>query len=134
MDPNSVANVDEIKILNLDLNLKVDFDSKILSGFVEIKCQKLKTTNHIHLDIRKLKIEKVESKQKELFFEIVSQNEFGSDLKIDISSLDSIFEISVFYSTTPEGEAIQWLTPEQTLGKKYPYLFSQCQAIHARTM
>jgi leukotriene-A4 hydrolase len=134
MDPNSVSNVDEINILNLDLNLKVDFDSKKLSGFVEIKCQKLKTTNYIHLDIRKLKIEKVESNQKELFFEIVSQNEFGSDLKIDISSLESIFEISVFYETTPEGEAIQWLTPEQTLGKKYPYLFSQCQAIHARTM
>jgi leukotriene-A4 hydrolase len=134
MDPNSVANSDEIKILNLDLNLKVDFDSKTLSGFVEIKCKKLKNTNLIHLDIRKLKIEKVQSNQKELKFEIKSENEFGSDLQIDISSLEENFEISVFYQTTPEGEAIQWLTPEQTLGKKYPYLFSQCQAIHARTM
>jgi leukotriene-A4 hydrolase len=134
MDPNSVANNDEIKILNLNLNLKVDFDSKKLSGFVEIKCEKLKTTNFIHLDVRKLKIEKVEFNQKELNFEIKSDSEFGSDLQIDISSLENFFEISIFYSTTPEGEAIQWLTPEQTVGKKYPYLFSQCQAIHARTM
>eukprot|EP01080_Neovahlkampfia_damariscottae_P005822 gene5822-9645_t len=139
MDPNSCSNIHQIKILNLDLNLKVNFDTKELSGFVEIKAKCLeKNIKTISLDIRKLNIEKVESsKKKELSYEIIDKTELGSNLKIDISSIvteEESFSIFVFYRTRSDGEAIQWLSPKQTIGKKYPYLFSQCQAIHARTM
>ena len=139
MDPNSCSNTDEVKIINLDLNLKVDFEKKELSGFVEIKAKTLKTNiKTISLDIRKLQIEKVESvEKKELSYEIIDKTDLGSNLKIDISSIvieNQEFTILVFYKTSPDGEAIQWLNPNQTIGKEYPYLFSQCQAIHARTM
>ena len=43
------------------------------------------------------------------------------------------YSIIINYNTTTKCEAIQWLNPNQTLGKQYPYLFSQCQAIHARS-
>ena len=35
--------------------------------------------------------------------------------------------ITITYETSPESSALQWLKPEQTAGKKLPYLFSQCQ-------
>jgi leukotriene-A4 hydrolase len=35
--------------------------------------------------------------------------------------------IRITYETSKTASALQWLTPEQTLGKVYPYLFSQCQ-------
>ena len=42
--------------------------------------------------------------------------------------------IRINYETTENCSAAQWLTPEQTVGKVHPYLFTQCQAIHARSL
>ena len=38
------------------------------------------------------------------------------------------------YATGKDAVAIQMLAPEQTRGKQHPYLFTQCQAIHARCL
>ena len=35
--------------------------------------------------------------------------------------------VSIQYRTSPTCSALQWLRPEQTAGKRQPYLFSQCQ-------
>ncbi|CAN0374031.1 unnamed protein product, partial [Discosporangium mesarthrocarpum] len=45
-----------------------------------------------------------------------------------------ICQVRVGYSTSPQASAIQWLPPSQTHSGKRPYLFTQCQAIHARSL
>lgn len=43
-------------------------------------------------------------------------------------------ELVIDYETSPNAGALQWIEASATMGKKYPYLFSQCQAIHARSI
>jgi leukotriene-A4 hydrolase len=42
--------------------------------------------------------------------------------------------VNIKVRTTRDCTALQWLKLEQTSNKKHPYLFSQCQAIHARSV
>ncbi|KAI8388206.1 uncharacterized protein BYT42DRAFT_491890 [Radiomyces spectabilis] len=54
------------------------------------------------------------------------------ELPAPIAAADTKFQLKIDYSTTEKCTAVQFLEPEQTVGKKHPYLFSQCQSIHAR--
>lgn len=44
------------------------------------------------------------------------------------------FVLRINYETTDKANAFSWLTPAQTLGKKMPYLFTQCQALACRSV
>lgn len=43
-------------------------------------------------------------------------------------------QVVVEYATSPNSTACQWLPAASTAGKRHPYLFTQCQAIHARSL
>jgi hypothetical protein len=45
---------------------------------------------------------------------------------------DSTFTLA--FRTSAEARALQWLTGSQTAGGNYPFLYSQCQATHARSV
>ena len=43
-------------------------------------------------------------------------------------------EVEIDYATSPEAIGLQWLSPSQTTGKKFPFMFSQCQPHRARSL
>lgn len=42
--------------------------------------------------------------------------------------------MAIEYCTMPQSSALQWLEPQMTADKRHPFLFTQCQAIHARSL
>uniref|UniRef100_A0A803MVT9 Leucine aminopeptidase n=2 Tax=Chenopodium quinoa TaxID=63459 RepID=A0A803MVT9_CHEQI len=55
----------------------------------------------------------------------------GALLTVTLSD-QSKFLIS--FQTSPNSSALQWLTPPQTFNKTLPFVYTQCQAIHARSI
>ena len=134
---HSFSNYEEVKLKHLSLNLKVDFNKKELWGSANLQIENTAGASHIILDHKTLKVDHVavtdaKGKIKEVSFEIGPEDSvLGAALIIPIEK--DTREVSVAYHTKPESEALQWLAPEQTHDKKNPFLFSQSQAILART-
>lgn len=132
-DLHSYANFDEIEVNHLSLELEVDFAKQILKGSATLDVEHLSNAKRLVLDSRNLNIEKVLLDNNEPTQFILGDDvaPFGQPLSIDIKKQTK--KVTIYYETSPGAEALQWLTPEQTTGKKYPFLFSQSQAILART-
>ncbi|XP_061187939.1 leukotriene A-4 hydrolase-like isoform X3 [Saccostrea echinata] len=138
-DPCSFSRPDECKVTSLDLILEVDFDSRKLCGYVDLSVQRMKDgVQNLILDTRDVSIQKITDADncQELKYTLgESTGSFGSKLEVQLPvSSSTSNKVRVYYETSPQCTALQWLRPEQTAGKRQPYLFSQCQAIHARSM
>jgi leukotriene-A4 hydrolase len=89
-------------------------------------------TKNSHLEIKDVKIG-----GKAVKWDLAKRTEpYGSPLTIQVDKApkDEEIEIQISLTTTDQCTALQWLTPAQTSNKKHPYMFSQCQAIHARSV
>lgn len=131
-DPHSFSNPEEAVISHLYLSLNVDFNEKKLAGFAEFNIHNKTGAKTLKLDCRSLSIEKAEADGIETSFQLSRPDSIlGSCLSIDITPQTK--KVKVYYHTLPGAEALQWLSPEQTGDGIHPFLFTQSQAILART-
>jgi aminopeptidase N len=138
-DKFTYANYDELQITHLDLNLDVNFEDKVLDGVATIDFERIKSgVDSFTLDTKDLTIRGVERLSKG---KVQDDAEFVTGPDDDVLGSALIIplhhdtdQIRISYKTSPEAEGLQWLSPEQTAGKEKPYLFSQAQAINARTI
>lgn len=132
-DSHSYANINNAVTTHLNLNVVVDFTRKVISGTATYDIDQINPSGKINLDIDGMRIEKVLLEDgKETTFTIGAANEnLGQELSIAIPK--DCKQIHIVYETTEGAKALQWLDPVQTAGKKLPFLFTQSQAILART-
>jgi len=137
-DPNSYSRPDQVKTKHVHMEVEIDFEKKVLTGHVVLTLEKIDPqATSVVLDGRKLVVHGItdDASGEVLKYEYGSPSGYGEKLEVKLPSSSSTeLKIKVSYTTSPESSALQWLSPAQTAGKKHPYLFSQCEAIHARSM
>jgi len=137
-DPHSCARPMEAVVTDLSLRVDVDFVAKTLRCRAEWSFVRQRSARALWLDTRGLEILAVrlrgrdESSERDATYELGAADELlGRSLRISID--DSTTAVIVEYETEPGAPALQWLAPEQTAGGTAPFLFTQSQAILART-
>ncbi|KAI9743973.1 MAG: hypothetical protein M1818_002707 [Claussenomyces sp. TS43310] len=139
-DPNTLSNYNNWLTKHTKAELAIDFEAQKLSGNVTLQLESVTASeseeivlDSSFLDIRDISVNGVKNKE----WEIKDRFEpYGSPLSIKVpggTPKNEVVTVKIGLSTTPKCTALQWLTPFQTRGK-HPYMFSQCQANHCRSI
>jgi leukotriene-A4 hydrolase len=129
MDIHSWSRPEEARVRHLELDLDLDFERHVLKGTATLHFEAANGARELVLDTRDLEIHLVKNAAA---LELGAKDPIlGAPLRIALKPGTSW--VRVEYSTSPEASGLQWLEPEQTAGKRRPFLYTQSQAIHARS-
>lgn len=133
LDPHSYYDDSQPKITSFKLKAKIDFDAKKLFCQVALNFEK-EVEGTIKLDSRDLIIKSVTYEDgSNVNFKVYPKDKvLGNLFEINFDRLTKT--ILVEYEVEKDSTALQWLKPEQTKGKQKPFLFTQCQPHHARSL
>ncbi len=132
-DTHTFSSKSDVRVEHLSLDINVNFESKIIEGIAKYSINKNHSDDTIHLDIKGISIIDVVNSvtNEKLNYAILEKDKVkGEDLAINVKDVNSI---SIQYKTSNDAAALQWLNAEQTADKKHPFLYTQSQAILART-
>lgn len=131
------------RVTHLALDLALDFAGKNVSGTATLNIDAADGAAEIILDSDGLQITSItDGAGDALEWEIGEYvADKGEPLTISFAATASDAgeqivapeQIAITYSSAPEAEALQWLSPQQTAGGEHPFLLSQGQAILNRT-
>ena len=133
-DTHTYAKPVEAVVKHLDWDAEIDFESKSIKAKASLTIDKAADAKYLILDTKGLRIEKVmlDDSEEQVTFTLGDRDAWmGSPLMINIEDNTSV--VHIYYATGDSAEALQWLAPQQTTGGKHPFLFTQSQAILARS-
>ncbi|HEX8334353.1 MAG TPA: M1 family metallopeptidase [Segetibacter sp.] len=134
IDTHTNADPDKAVVKHLDLDIKVDFATQVITGKASWTIENRGQTDKIIFDTRQLQIQKVTvgDDEKEAEFSFSTEDRIlGRALSVKIQPTTT--RVNIYYATAKDASALQWLNPQQTAGKKQPFLFTQSQPILARS-
>jgi aminopeptidase N len=131
-DPHSYTDLAQGRLRHISFSFDVDFDRHRLRGTARYRLER-PIRGPFDLDTRGLEIRSVESAGRPVAFKLSDEDPvLGSRLRL--TGLDRTDSFSIAFVAGENAQALQWLTPAQTAGGHHPYLFTQCQPHHARTI
>jgi leukotriene-A4 hydrolase len=140
-DYHSFAEPTAFRVKHLDLDLSASFEDKRLSGVADLTVTRVSAdADKLVLDTRDLVIRQVwwlrgPQDLVPLRYTVGARDPMlGAPLTIDLPGVTTAeFAVRISYQTRPEASGLQWVDASLTADKTHPYLFTQSQAIHARS-
>lgn len=133
IDPHSYTDDSHAHVRSLAWEARVDFGARTLHASATLHLD-APSVGALDLDSRALDVTAVtDDRGRAVAFEVHAADPvLGSRLALVLA--EGTRSVTVQYRTAADASALQWLDPAQTAGGAQPYLFSQCQAIHARSV
>jgi len=124
---------------HLNLSWDCDFEKQVLNGTAEWTVRlNAPGVASVVLDTKSLVLKGITVDGAAAKYALGEEHEaFGQALTVDLpagAKAGAELKLVITYSTTPQSSAAQWLAKELTAGQQYPYLFTQCEPIHARAL
>ncbi|ORX38697.1 peptidase family M1-domain-containing protein [Kockovaella imperatae] len=139
-DLSTHANYRDIRTTHVDLDWTIDWKSQLIHGSctLELEVTAKDGVEHISLDESYLDISAVEVDGQDSKFTLSDRHGVcGRELRIELANMakagDQV-KVKIQYSTTKDCTTLGWLNPVQTKSGDWPFLYSQSQAIHARSL
>ncbi|KAF5398963.1 Leukotriene A-4 hydrolase [Paragonimus heterotremus] len=138
-DPSSSSEPKHHITKHLKFDWTVNFSDSTISGTVVLCIQNVSVAGSDHplvLDVNNLDIKTVKVSDEPVQWKITPNptEALGSRLEITVPTTATEFLVEITYRTSPSSTALQWLDSDQTADRRLPFMFSQCQAIHARSL
>ena len=132
-DPHSYAVPLESVVTHLDWQAEVDFELKTIRGKAILHLKNSSDARMLRLDTKGLNVSSVLLDEKDSVEFLLGQPDEHKGSVLEIPIMPATGKVAIQYTTSPGAEALQWLSPQQTADKEYPFLFTQSQAILARS-
>ncbi|KAK1572591.1 hypothetical protein Q3G72_034964 [Acer saccharum] len=134
VDPHSYTESTHPLTTHISLSLYFDFSSSTIHAAALLSLP-APHSGDLSLDTRSLTVRQVLDPQTlaPIQFSLSSDTDpiKGCLLTVSLSDQSSLL---VVFSTSPDSSALQWLSPPQTFNKIHPFVYTQCQSIHARSV
>lgn len=131
-DSHTYADKSQAFVKHLNWDAKINFEEKTISATAIWDIENVSGTDTIVFDIVDIDIKEVKMDNQITGFKVGNTNPHkGAPLYVAITPETK--QVSISYTSSPNAAAVQWLSPQQTFGKNHPFMFTQSEAILART-
>lgn len=132
-DPHSFARPAQARVTHVSLDLTPDFSTHRMTGTARLAIQRSASADSIILDTRDLTITRITGARGTPLGYALGAPQKILGARLAIALRPGTDTVAIDYQTAPGAAAVQWLSPEQTAGKRLPFLFTQGEAILTRT-
>ena len=131
-DSSSYADLTQGRIKHIDFHIHVDFSTRTLDIEAVYQLQE-PVHGSLYLDSFQIDLKHALVNGRELEWEFDDKDDILGE-RLHLKGLEGNSTFILSFRTSPQARALQWLNAAQTAGGGYPFLYSQCQASHARSI